>query len=71
MAARLRAVETILVEKGLIDPAAVDAIVDTYQNKVGPQNGARVVARAWCDAAYAARLQEDPTAAIRANRSSR
>jgi len=64
MAARVRALETILVEKGLIDPAAVDAIVDTYQNKVGPQNGARVVARAWSDPAYASRLREDATAAI-------
>ena len=64
MAARVRALETILVEKGLIDPAAVDAIVDTYQNKVGPRNGARVVARAWSDPAYAYRLREDATAAI-------
>ena len=64
MAARVRALETILVEKGLIDPAAVDAIVDTYENKVGPRNGARVVARAWSDPAYAARLREDATAAI-------
>ena len=64
MAARVRALETILVEKGLIDPKAVDAIVDTYENKVGPRNGARVVARAWSDPAYAARLREDATAAI-------
>lgn len=64
MAARVRALETILVEKGLIDPAAVDAIVDTYENKVGPRNGARVVARAWSDPAYASRLREDATAAI-------
>jgi nitrile hydratase len=64
MAARVRALETILVEKGLIDPAAVDAIVDTYQNKVGPRNGARVVARAWSDPAYASRLGENATAAI-------
>ncbi len=64
MAARVRALETILAEKGLIDPAAVDAIIDTYENKVGPRNGARVVARAWSDPFYASRLKEDATAAI-------
>jgi nitrile hydratase len=64
MAARVRALETILSEKGLIDPASIDVIVDTYQNKVGPQNGARVVARAWCDESFAAWLKEDATAAI-------
>ena len=64
MAARVRALETILAGKGLIDPAAVDAIIDTYENKVGPRNGARVVARAWSDPAYATRLKEDATAAI-------
>ncbi len=64
MAARVRALETILAEKGLIDPAAVDAIIDTYENKVGPRNGARVVARAWDDPAYASRLAENATAAI-------
>ena len=46
MTARVRALETLLSDKGLIDPAAIDVIVDTYQNKVGPRNGARVVARA-------------------------
>jgi nitrile hydratase len=64
MAARVRALETILADKGLIDPAAVDAIIDTYENKVGPRNGARVVARAWGDPAYASRLAENATAAI-------
>lgn len=64
MAARVRALETILTEKGLIDPAAVDAIVETYAHKVGPQNGARVVARAWSDPAFAEWLRKDATAAI-------
>lgn len=64
MTARVRALETILTRKGLVDPAAVDAIIDTYQNKVGPRNGAAVVARAWTDAAFADRLRADATAAI-------
>ena len=64
MTARVKALETILVEKGLVDPAAVDAIIDTYENKVGPRNGAAVVARAWTDPAFAAQLREDATAAI-------
>jgi len=64
MAARVRALETILTEKGLIDPAAIDVIVETYETKVGPRNGARVVARAWADADYAAWLKQDATAAI-------
>jgi nitrile hydratase len=64
MAARVRALETILTRKGLIDPAAVDAIADTYETKVGPRNGAKVVARAWVDPAYAGRLKRDATAAI-------
>jgi len=63
-AARVRALETILTEKGLIDPAAIDVIVDTYETKVGPRNGARVVARAWTDPAFADWLREDATAAI-------
>ena len=62
--ARVRALETILTEKGLIDPAAIDVIVDTYQNKVGPRNGAAVVAKAWTDPDYAAWLADDATAAI-------
>lgn len=64
MAARVRALETILTQKGLVDPAAIDAIVDTYETKVGPRNGARVVARAWSDPAYADWLRSDATAAI-------
>ncbi|ANT52456.1 nitrile hydratase subunit alpha [Mesorhizobium amorphae] len=63
-AARVRALETILTEKGLIDPAAIDVIVDTYEIKVGPRNGARVVAKAWVDAEFAAWLKRDATAAI-------
>ena len=57
--ARVRALETVLVEKGLVDPAALDLIVETYETKIGPRNGARVVARAWCDDAFRARLLED------------
>ncbi|MBS3652288.1 nitrile hydratase subunit alpha [Pseudaminobacter sp. 19-2017] len=64
MAARVRALETILTQKGLIDPAAIDVIVDTYETKVGPRNGARVVARAWVDADFADWLKRDATAAI-------
>ena len=64
MALRVKALESLLVEKGLVDPAALDAIVDIYENKVGPRNGARVVARAWTDPAYKARLLADATAAI-------
>ena len=62
--ARVRALESILVEKGYVEPAALDAIVDTYQHQVGPRNGARVVAKAWSDPAYAERLRTDATAAI-------
>ena len=64
MAARVRALETILTQKGLIDPAAIDVIVDTYETKVGPRNGARVVARAWTDPDFADWLRSDATAAI-------
>jgi nitrile hydratase len=64
MALRVKALESLLVEKGLVDPAALDAIVETYEHKVGPRNGARVVARAWSDGAYLARLRADATAAI-------
>lgn len=61
-ALRVKALETILTQKGLIDPAALEEIIDTYQNKIGPQNGARVVARAWCDPDFKAALltQADP-----------
>jgi nitrile hydratase subunit alpha len=61
---RVRALESLLVEKGLVDPAALDALIDTYETKVGPRNGARVVARAWVDPAYKARLLEDGSKAI-------
>jgi len=64
MALRVKALESLLVEKGLVDAAALDAIVETYEHKVGPRNGARVVARAWSDPAYKARLLHDATAAI-------
>ena len=61
---RVKALESLLVEKGLVDPAAVDALIDTYEHKVGPRNGARVVARAWVDAPYKQRLLSDGTTAI-------
>lgn len=64
MQARVRALETLLTEKGLIDPAAIDAIVQTYETKVGPRNGAQVVARAWTDPGFAEWLKVDATAAI-------
>ncbi len=64
-AIRVRALESILTEKGLIDPKALDALVDTYENKIGPRNGAKVVAKAWTDPAYKARLLSDATSAIK------
>ncbi|MCZ4092227.1 nitrile hydratase subunit alpha [Sinorhizobium psoraleae] len=64
MEARVKALETVLTEKGLIDPAAIDAIVETYETKVGPRNGARVVARAWSNPEFADWLKRDATAAI-------
>jgi nitrile hydratase len=64
MQARVKALETVLTEKGLIDPAAIDAIVDTYETKIGPRNGARVVARAWSDPEFAEWLKRDATEAI-------
>jgi len=63
-ALRVRALETILTQKGYIDPAALDAIIETYETKIGPRNGARVVAKAWTDPAYKARLISDATSAI-------
>jgi len=63
-ALRVKALESLLVEKGLVDPEALDVLVDTYENRVGPRNGAQVVARAWVDPAYKQRLLEDGTAAI-------
>ena len=62
---RVRALESLLVEKQLVDPAALDEIVDAYQYKIGPRNGAAVVARAWVDPKYKARLLRDSNAAIR------
>jgi nitrile hydratase len=59
-ALRVKALETVLTRKGLIDPAALDEIIDTYQNRIGPQNGAQVVARAWSDPEFKARLLSDP-----------
>ncbi len=64
MAARVRALETILTQKGLIDPLAIDAIVETYETKVGPRNGAKVVAKAWSDPEFSEWLKRDATAAI-------
>jgi nitrile hydratase len=61
---RVRALESILVEKGYVDPAAVDAIVETYETRVGPRNGAQVVAKAWSDPAFREWLLRDATAAI-------
>ena len=64
MALRVQALESLLVEKGLVDPKALDVIVDRYENRVGPRNGAHVVARAWTDPDYLERLRTDATAAI-------
>lgn len=64
LALRIKALESLLVEKGLVDPATIDALIDTYENRVGPRNGARVVARAWSDPAFKQGLLEDATAAI-------
>lgn len=61
---RVRALESLLVEKGLVDPAALNALIDTYENKIGPKNGARVVAQAWDDPDFRARLEKDATSAI-------
>ena len=64
IALRVRALESVLVDKQMIDPADLDAVVDAYENRIGPRNGAQVVARAWVDPEYKARLLEDGTAAI-------
>src|SRR5579864_1259960 len=61
---RVKALESLLVEKGIVDPAALDALIDTYEHKTGPRNGAKVVARAWVDPAYKKRLMADATNAI-------
>lgn len=63
-ALRIKALETLLTQKGLIDPAALDVIIDTYENKIGPRNGAQVVARAWRDAEFKAALLDDATAVV-------
>ncbi len=63
-ALRVKALETLLTKKGLIDPAALDEIIDTYENKIGPRNGAHVVAKAWMDDGFRAALLEDATAVV-------
>lgn len=63
-ALRIKALETLLVQKGLVDPAALDEIIDTYENRIGPRNGARVVAKAWSDPAFHAALMADATAVV-------
>jgi len=61
---RVRALESVLTEKGYIDPPALDALIETYETRVGPRNGAKVVSKAWADAAFRERLRDDATAAI-------
>jgi len=61
---RVRALQTVLVQKGYVDPAALDVLIDTYETKIGPRNGARVVARAWVDPVFRRWLLQDATAAI-------
>ena len=62
---KVKALESLLIEKGLVDPLVLDELIDTYEHRVGPQNGAKVVARAWSDSNYRARLLDDSTDAIR------
>jgi nitrile hydratase subunit alpha len=64
LALRVKSLESLLVEKGLVDRAALDALIDTFENKVGPRNGARVIAKAWVDSAYKQRLLAHPDSAI-------
>ncbi|MFO1132104.1 MAG: nitrile hydratase subunit alpha [Hyphomicrobiales bacterium] len=64
IALRVKALESLLVEKGYVDPKALDVLIDTYETKIGPRNGARVVAKAWTDPDFAAWLKRDATAAI-------
>jgi nitrile hydratase len=64
IALRVKALESLLVEKNLIDPKALDAVVELYETKIGPHNGAKVIAKAWTDPDYKKRLLEDGTAAI-------
>src|SRR5687768_12208245 len=61
---RVRALESVLVEKGYVDPAALDVLIETYETRVGPRNGAKVVAKAWADPGYRKWLLNDATAAI-------
>ena len=61
---RVQALESLLIEKGLVDPAAIDVLIDTYETKVGPRNGANVVACAWGDSEFKQWLLKDATAAI-------
>jgi len=61
---RVKALESLLVEKGLVEPAALDELIETYETRIGPRNGAAVVARAWCDPVFKKSLLEDATAAI-------
>jgi nitrile hydratase subunit alpha len=64
MELRVKALETLLVDKGYVDPAALDVLIDTYEHRIGPRNGAKVVARCWTSAAYRERLLDDATSAI-------
>ena len=64
LALRVKALESLLIEKGYVDPQALDVLIETYETKVGPRNGARVVAKAWADPAFAEWLKRDATAAI-------
>src|SRR5882757_8343942 len=64
IALRVKALESLITEKGLVDPSALDAIVEAYEKKIGPRNGAKVVAKAWTDLTYKSRLLTDATAAI-------
>ena len=64
IALRVKALESLLVEKGYVDPAALDVLIDAYETKIGPRNGAKVVAKAWIDPAFAEWLKKDATAAI-------
>ncbi|WP_204138021.1 nitrile hydratase subunit alpha [Halomicronema sp. CCY15110] len=64
IALRVKAIESLLVEKGIVDPATLDTIIDAYEHRIGPHNGARIVAKAWVDADYKQRLLADGTSAI-------
>src|SRR5439155_1307422 len=64
MQLRVRALETILTEKGYVDPAALDAIIEAYETRIGPHNGAKAVAKAWADPAFRKALLENATAAV-------